>query len=465
MASKADLDLAKRLLAARVLPEESLRRAFEQQAELISQGRPYPLERILYARKDLPPGSLAPINAPPLLELQPFENYELISMLGEGGSSTVYEGVYIPNGAPVAVKVLDPIQALRADFLERFQQEARMLTEFEHENIVLGYELGYEQGFHFFSMDAVPGMTVLEVIDRRGFLTNDEALSITAQAADALDYLHASGYLHRDVKPSNIMIDADGRARLIDLGLVRDLSSVSPGAGGEETMTVGTVEYVSPEQARGRADLDPRSDIYSLGLTLYHMVVGEVPFQGESDYEVMAKQIMSSLDTQKVKQRRIAPEIHFFITKMTSKDRDSRFESVAEVRDTVLGYVRNVPVAIDFGPEPAPPVAQPVSMPPVATPVAPPVAKPVAPPVARPVKPPVAKPIAPTRSAPVTKPGAPSKRDAPKDPGDAPKPSGSDAPTPTKRPGGAPAPTRRKGPRRGRGGDDGPAAPRRRRRR
>lgn len=413
MATKADLNLAKRLLAARVLPEANVREAFEQQAELARRGRTYPLARILYARKDLPPGSLDVLDQARPPEVQPFADYELTEILGEGGSSVVYGGIYVPNGAPVAVKILDPVQALRADFLQRFQDEARMLVELEHPHIVQGYEFGHENGWHFFSMERVDGLTVLDVIDRRGHLENQEALSITRQAASALDHLHHAGYLHRDIKPSNMMVESTGHVHLIDLGLVRDLSN--PTTGGDETMTVGTVEYVSPEQARGRSDLDPRSDIYSLGLSLYHMAVGEVPFQGESDYEVMAKQIMAGLDTQKLKTRRIAPELHFFITKMTSKDRESRFESVSELEAAVGGYLPAEIVPIDFGPEPAPPVAAPIQAP-MAKPVAP-VAKPVAPvarPVAKPVAP-VAKPVAPVAKpvAPVAKPAAPVAKPVP----------------------------------------------------
>ena len=156
----------------------------------------------------------------------------------------------------------------------------------------------------------------------------------------------------------------------------------------EAATTVGTVEYLSPEQARGRADLDPRSDIYSLGVTLYHMAVGDVPFHGETDYEVMAKQVLSALDTQKVKQRRISPEVHFFITKMTSKDRGDRYENVEEVIRSIEGYLPDGVVPIDFGaPPPVAPVAPARSQAPT-VPTVPPAVPPTVAPVAEPETPP-----------------------------------------------------------------------------
>jgi len=402
VATQRDLDLAQRLIATRLLGAERLKAAFELQSRLEQQGRPVGIERVLYHLKLLRPGSLDAALAPSPLVAQPFPGYRLLARVGEGGSSAVYRGVYEANGHPVAVKVLDPVQALRADFVERFRTEAELLIRFEHENIVLGYEVGEVRGLHYFTMDFVDGATVLEVVERRGWLSNAEALSLTLQAARALHYLHEQGFLHRDVKPGNLMVEPGGRLRVIDLGLIRRLGEY---LAGEEETTVGTVEYVSPEQARGRSDLDPRSDIYSLGITLYHMVVGEVPFQGETDYEVMAKQVLSSLDAQKVKQRRVSPEVQYFITKMTTKDRESRFETVADVIAGIEGYVAAGLVPVDLGPAPAPPppaaapirraAARPAASPPAASPPAP---QPAAPPAVPPQAP--APPAGPT-SAPV----------------------------------------------------------------
>lgn len=339
MASRADLELAKRLLSAAVLTEAQVRGAFAAQAELLAQGKSYPVERVLVAQGHLPREALAALAAGDPLRTQPFRRYRLARVLGEGGSSVVYGATFLENGAQVAVKVFDAVQSLREDLLARFYQEAELLIRLDHENVVAGYEVGHEGGLHFLSMDWVAGPTVLEMIERGGTLDGTTALHIAAQIARALAYLHEQHLLHRDIKPGNVMIDASGRARLIDLGLVRRLDPDAAAPTGEETVTVGTVEYISPEQARGRGDLDVRTDIYSLGVTLYHMVVGDVPFHGETNYEVMAKHILHGLDTLKVKNRRIAPEVHYAITKMMSKEREFRYADCREVERDLARFL------------------------------------------------------------------------------------------------------------------------------
>ena len=332
MASRADLDLARKLLGASVVTEAQIRVGLEVQAKLLTDGIAMPLLDVLVEKGLLPTVAHKALSAPDPIEGQPFPNYRFEKLLGEGGSSKVYRATYLPNGATVAVKVLDPVQGLRADLRDRFYDEARLLIELDHENVVAGYEVGSAKGIHFFSMDHVVGPTVLEMIERAERIEHGTALWITIQMAKALAYLHSRNLIHRDIKPGNVMIDATGRARLIDLGLVRRLDDVTDAqARGEDEKTVGTVEYISPEQARGRGDLDIRTDIYSLGVTLYHMVVGDVPFHGETNYEVMAKHILSGMDAQKVKTRRIPPEINFVIAKMMSKDREHRHDNCEQV--------------------------------------------------------------------------------------------------------------------------------------
>lgn len=397
MPSREDLDVARQLLGAGVVTEVKVRAALEEQVRRAEAGEEIALLDLLIDTGVLPTVAAKAFAAPDPLEGQPFPNYRLETLLGEGGSSRVYRATYLPNGATVAVKVLDPIQGLRADLKERFYDEARLLIELDHENVVAGYEVGSSKGLHFFSLDYIEGPTVLQMIERAERIEHGTALWITIQIAKALDYMHGRKLIHRDIKPGNVMIDATGRARIIDLGLVRRMDEVTEEeAGAEDEKTVGTVEYISPEQARGRGDLDVRTDIYSLGVTLYHMVVGDVPFHGETNYEVMAQHILSGLDAQKVKTRRIPPEINFVIAKMMSKEREHRYENCAQV---VADLTRFLPAG---GP---PPIVLPVAPEPVKS--APPTMKPLAPKAgaARPAAPSVARPAAP-RVAPVAKPVA-----------------------------------------------------------
>jgi serine/threonine-protein kinase len=357
LATRRDLELARILLGAGVVEEAQIREALAVQGTWLEAGRQETLEEALYALGILPPDALAMRDAPPLVESQPFSNYLIEGVLGEGGGSVVYAAVYEPNGMPVAVKVLDPVHSLRKLFRERFYSEAKLHIGLDHENIVAGYEVGNEGGYDFYSMDLIEGATVLEVIERRGHFTNEEALSITLQAARALEHLHEKGLIHRDIKPGNIMVEPSGRARLIDLGLARRVVRREGDDVVEQEVTVGTVEYLSPEQARGRADLDARADVYSLGMTLYHMVVGEVAFHGETDYEVMAKQVLSDVDAQKIKTRRIDPEIYYLIAKMSAKDRNDRYPSVEEAARVIEGYLPEDIVPLDLG---TPPSVQPL---------------------------------------------------------------------------------------------------------
>lgn len=410
MSNRDDVELAKRLMKAGLVPAEGLRQAFALQERVREEkGQNVGLPRVIYHLGLLPKGSLDAAVAPDPIARQPFPGYRLERVLGEGGTSVVYAGTYLENGAPVAVKVLDPILALKAGWIDRFRLEARILVEVEHPNVILGYEVGEAGGLHFFSMERVEGITAEDILTRRGRIDCNEALWITLQMARALGALHAAGYLHRDVKPNNVMVQPDGRAVMIDLGFTQALDP----SVGEDTplhaLTVGTVEYLSPEQARGRQDLDPRADIYSLGVSLYHLVVGEVPFQGASQEEVLAMQVLGTIDAQKLKQRHITPEVQFFIAKMMSKDRARRYETMDEVVRELTGYVPEGGVPVDLGPEPAapPPVLQPIAPP---APPKPPRVVPTAAP-----KPPPVTPVRKARTAepkpPADKPSAPvSKR-------------------------------------------------------
>jgi len=185
-------------------------------------------------------------------------------------------------------------------------------------------------------LELVDGSTLLERLDAGEQFREDELLDIVGQVADALDYLHAQGVVHRDVKPGNLMLARDGSLKLIDLGFASGTDERA--AAGS---AAGTKEYLAPEQARGGAAADLRSDVYSLGATLFHLCVGHLPFEATDDQELLRQHVMDGLSSPEMKSRGVSPQLHYLIERMMSKDPTQRFQSwdelhreVREVRET-----------------------------------------------------------------------------------------------------------------------------------
>lgn len=271
-------------------------------------------------------------------EAQPsIAGFTIEKMIGEGGMSRVYRARPDGRAPRVALKILRPHIVRNAVQVERFYDEARMLMRFDHPNIVKGHDVWEADGLHCFSMELVDGQSILEEIDTGPRFSEDEALSVVLQSARALDYLSKQGITHRDVKPGNVLLGSGGEVKLIDLGLA---CGGSAGSAEPAETTVGTVQYLSPEQAQGEA-LDVRADIYSLGVTFYHMVTGELPFEGEDDRDVLRQQIYASLRSPRMKNRDISPLVHYFIEKMMAKDRTLRYanatEMIADIEERIAG--------------------------------------------------------------------------------------------------------------------------------
>ena len=353
MASKRDIEIASLLFRNGIASQEDIQSALGHQGTQLTEGEVKSLVDILVERGILPQDSAGTFTEEPLEKLQPFPDYELLEYVGDGASARVYRGIYKPRGLRVAVKVLHPEQELLRKPLKRFMREAHLLCKMEHPNIVRGYEVRKIGGFRFLSMEWIEAGEILEHIERRGRLDSPTALHLTRQIASALAYLHGRGVLHRDIKPGNLLVDYAWNVKLIDLGLCLIMGEGETEEA--EGTTVGTVGYISPEQAKGTGDLDIRSDIYSLGVTLYHMVVGEVPFSGEDDFEVMSKQIMQALGSDRLKSLNIAPHVHYVIQKMMAKDREIRYQHPTEIVEELDAYLKS----IDFEPIPtAPPVSK-----------------------------------------------------------------------------------------------------------
>ncbi len=260
--------------------------------------------------------------------------YTYAARAGFGGTSVVLKAIDTKTQQPVALKIMH--RALHADALQkrRFVHEAKLLMKLEHANIVRGYRVGHVREANNFErlvfvLEWFDGRSLLELLREGVQFDEDTALYIILQSARALQYMHSQGVLHRDVKPDNILLGKNQQVKLIDLGFATELNQTEEGTGADTT--VGTAAYMSPEQARGMSDLDVRSDIYSLGATLYQIVVGQLPFEGEGSQEQLAARILQVLSSPELQSRRISPHMNYFIRKMMEQDRDFRYADMGEL--------------------------------------------------------------------------------------------------------------------------------------
>ncbi len=254
--------------------------------------------------------------------------YEILEKVGQGGMGAVYRAKQLSLDRIVALKVLVPSLAQDPSYIERFFREARAASRLVHPNIVYAYDVGQSGPYYYLAMEFVDGETVLEIIKREGPIPEKRALRIAAQVANALDCAYKAGMVHRDIKPDNIMVTRKDEAKLCDLGLAKRADTGSKTGVG---LAVGTPHYISPEQAQGRQDVDVRSDIYSLGASLYHMLTGQPLFSGPSSAVIMTHHLSSEAPPP----RSIRPEISEgacrLLEKMLAKDPDDRYQTPADL--------------------------------------------------------------------------------------------------------------------------------------
>ncbi len=215
------------------------------------------------------------------------EHYEITDVLGQGGMSVVYRARHKLTEQEVALKILPPELAAHSQVKTRFLEEAKALAQLDHPNIVHLYNFGQDQGCLVLAMQLVAGQTWERLILTRGKLDWQTSVSIGIDVLKALELAHSRGVIHRDMKPSNVLVRADGTALVMDFGITKMTTSTRLTATGQ---TMGTVRYMSPEQVRGQ-EVDHRTDLYSLAVTLYESVCGETPFDGESHFEIMTQHL------------------------------------------------------------------------------------------------------------------------------------------------------------------------------
>ena len=261
-----------------------------------------------------------------------FRGYEVKSILGEGGLGVVYLAEQLTMKRYVALKVLYAKWVKDEEFRKRFLLEARIVGKLSHTNLIQVFDIGFDKGRYFFSMEYVAGRTVDAMIKRDGAIELPQAIDISIQVLEALNYIWEKKLVHRDIKPGNIIVTSKGIAKLGDFGFVK--SNVEDKLGSDD-FVLGTPDYMSPEQALGREDLDYRSDIYSLGSTLYHMITSTVPFQG-SESMVIRQHIKSSLPSPCAIISTIPDGMCFILEKMMAKKPEDRYDNYEELKRDLL---------------------------------------------------------------------------------------------------------------------------------
>ncbi|MBI3725281.1 serine/threonine protein kinase [bacterium] len=260
----------------------------------------------------------------------PIYGYEILAELGKGAMGVVYKARHIATNRLTALKILPLKLARDSHYLERFKREAIAAMALRHENVVTAYDFGGSEEYYYLALEFVEGETLEKRLEREGRIPEVEALIAVRQVSLALEEASKRGIIHRDVKPDNIMITREGVAKLCDFGIVKLLDR-DEGAVTVAGTTVGTPFYIAPEQARGEDDLDTRSDIYALGITLFHLVTGSVPFTGNSQGAILVRHILEEIPDPRTFRPEITAACSEIVKRMTRKRREDRYTTPGEL--------------------------------------------------------------------------------------------------------------------------------------
>jgi serine/threonine-protein kinase len=267
--------------------------------------------------------------------------YRMESPLGQGGMAQVFKGTDTVLGREVAIKILSLQYAKDQSFVDRFRREAQAAARLNHPNVVGVYDTGSDDGTHYIVMEFVEGRTLADFLSSGGSLLPERAVELASSVCVALSEAHKAGIVHRDIKPGNIMVTRGGEVKVMDFGIARAASAETVTA----TATVlGTASYLSPEQAQGKP-VDARSDIYSLGIVLYEMLVGRVPFGGDSAVAVAYKHVQEPPEPPSRINPDISPSLEAVVMRALAKNPDNRYQTAEEFCADLDRVRRGMPVA------------------------------------------------------------------------------------------------------------------------
>ncbi|SEF67764.1 serine/threonine protein kinase [Caloramator fervidus] len=263
--------------------------------------------------------------------------YILLEKIGDGGMALVYKAKDFTLNRYVAVKILRPEFATDFEFVSKFKRESLAAASLSHPNIVSIYDVGEDEGLNYIVMEYIKGKTLKDYIKEKGKIKYDEALKITYQIALALDHAHKNGVVHRDIKPHNILITEDNIVKVTDFGIARASTANTVTNTGK---VLGSVHYLSPEQARGGFS-DHRTDIYSLGVVLYEMLVGRPPYDAESPITIALKHIQDDVVEPLHFEPNIPQAVNDIVVKMMQKDMTKRYQNAKELLEDINRALQN----------------------------------------------------------------------------------------------------------------------------
>ena len=261
------------------------------------------------------------------------DSYRILEIIGRGGMGVVLKALDINLDKVVALKMIDPSLAKNEEFVRRFQTEAKALAKLENPNIVAVHALRKTEAGFFLVMEYVESKTLSQYLSEKGAFTITEVVAITKQVLNAIGHAHEAGIIHRDIKPSNILLSNDGKVKVMDFGLAKVIQD----KGQAVTMTqarAGTLYYMSPEQIKGLKNVDNRSDIYSIGMTIYEMVTGRVPFENtDSDFTIQKRIVDGEIPSPNVFTQGIPKQLLNIILKAIDKNPDKRYQNISEMEE------------------------------------------------------------------------------------------------------------------------------------
>ncbi len=329
-----DSFLTRAVVDARLATAEEVHAAIARQKKLQAAGTPMQLSEILVRAGIVTASQLKRLANPSddsmSAGLQQIPGFQIMQKIGAGAMASVYKAKQLSLDRIVAIKILPKRLSEDPEFVKRFYAEGRAAAKLNHNNIVQAIDVGEFAGYHYFVMEFVDGRTVYDEMVAHRVYDEKAALNVITQIARALEHAHAKGFIHRDVKPKNIMITKDGTAKLADMGLARQASDVEA-AEAEKGRAYGTPYYISPEQIRGVIDVDFRADIYSLGATMYHMITGKVPFEGNTPSAIMHKHLKEPLIPPDHLNSSLSTGLAEIVERAMAKDRNQRYLSTTNL--------------------------------------------------------------------------------------------------------------------------------------